>query len=170
MSSGFTALSENLISISVYCTLRADLIKIVSDMVQTTSAKETVNGVDFEFTPHAIIDAGYSERRLKAALTNIVDIIENRGEWSVDILTRPASGKFGGYKDVLIVCRRADYKGTSKNDVDGLLVAIRDTGLSSRGLNSAMNRALQYWKAELEGLSALELVYTRASLMTESDL
>ena len=166
----FTALNESLVRISVACTLRADLIKIVADMVHTTSTTETANGVDFEFTPHAIIDAGYSERRLNAALNNIVNIIENRGLWAVDILTRPSIGKFGGYKDVLIVCRRADYKGTSKNDADGLLVVIRDTGLSARGINSALNKALQYWKGELDGLSALELMFARAALMTESDL
>ena len=165
----FTALNESLIKISVSCTLRADLIKIVTDMVHTTSTTETPSGVTFEFTPHAIVDAGYSERRLYAALANIVDIIENRGVWSVDILTRPSTGKFGGYKDVLIVCRRADYKGTAKNDVDGLLVVIRDSGLSARGLNSALNKALTYWTNELDGLSALELMYARAALMTESE-
>ena len=168
--SGFTALNESLVSTHVYCTLRADLIKIVADMVHTTSTTETANGVAFEFTPHAVIDAGYSERRLNAALNNIVNIIENRGVWSVDILTRPSTGKFGGYKDVLIVCRRADYKGTSKNDVDGLLVAIRDNGLSARGINSALHKALHYWKNALDGLSALELMYARAALMTEYDL
>lgn len=166
---GFTALNESLIKISVSCTLRADLIKIVADMVHTTSTTETTNGVDFEFTPHAIVDAGYSERRLNAALTNIVDIIENRGVWAVDILTRPSIGKFGGYKDILVVCKRADYKGTSKNDADGLLVVIRDTGLSARGLNSALNTALTYWQNELDGLSALELMFARATLMTESE-
>ncbi len=166
---GFTALNESLIKISVPCTLRADLIKIVADMVHTTSTTETTSGVTFEFTPHAIVDAGYSERRLNAALTNIVNIIENRGLWSVDILTRPSTGKLGGYKDILVVCKRADYKGTSKNDVDGLLVVIRDTGLSARGINSALNKALQYWKGELDGLSAMELMYTRAALMTESE-